>query len=190
MPDAVRPLDVRWAQRMRGGLWVFAAAAVAAAATIWGADPPRATDPSQGRSVRLPHSGDAAAARVVRGPDTARRDGDRPDPDRRWRDRIEWIDQQARTALDPDDATARKLSGLQRWLRRRAQGVGGRAEGVWAPAGSDGLPREQVAGRVQQRIGGFRAQVVKLLGEQRAEAYLRIVDDARMASPPAHVAQD
>jgi len=183
MPDAVRPLDVRWAQRMRRVLWVFAAAAVAAAATIWGADPPRATDPSQGRSVRLPHSGDAAAARVVRGPDTARRDGDRPDPDRRWRDRIEWIDQQARTALDLDDATARKLSGLQRWLRRRAQEV-------WDHAGSDGLSREQVAGRVQQRIGGFRAQVVKLLGEQRAEAYLRIVDDARMASAPAHVAQD
>jgi hypothetical protein len=127
----------------------------------------------------IPGEADAAWA----SPDqTAPRHGNRPDRDRRWRARMDLIDQQARTALGLDDATAHQLDFLQRRLRALKQDVRDHF-------GPDGLSREQVAARIEQRIGGFRAQVVKLLGAEHAETYLRIVEDARTV-PSAPVAQD
>ena len=191
--------------RKRQILWVAAAAAVAAVISL--ATSP-ATDDGAGapitaaRTVKGPGtdlgapSASRGAAAMPQGkttpgeadaawasPDqTAARHGNRPDRDRRWRQRMDLIDQQARAALGLDDATAHQLDFLQRRLRALKQDVRDHF-------GPDGLSREQVAARIEQRIGGFRAQVVKLLGAEHAETYLRIVEDARTV-PSAPVAQD
>jgi hypothetical protein len=193
-------------KRARRILWVAAAAAVAAAISLATSLP--ATDDDAGppitaaRAVRepatergapsasrgasaLPHgkaTPGAADAALTSADQTAPRHGNRPDRDRRWRARMDLIDQQARTALGLDDATAQRLDFLQRRLRALKQEVRDQF-------GPDGLSREQVAARIDQRIGGFRAQVAKILGQPRAEIYLRLVEDARpmpSAAPIAH----
>ena len=196
-------------------IWIVSAAAAAAAATIWLADSLRANDPdaelpaAAARSVRVPDSSDPriAAARSIRRPigdapplpprgspaigqadarsspdRPAPHQGKQPEPELRWRERMDRIDHRARAALGLDDPTAHKLNALQRRLRWLQQDVRDQA-------GPDGPSREEIALRIQQRTGGFRAQVVKLLGEQRAETYLRIVEDERPV-PAAPVARD
>ena len=187
-------------RKRRHILWVVAAAAVAAVISL--ATSP-ATDDGAGspitavRTVKGAPRASRGAAALPQGKTTpgeadaawtspdqpAARHGNRPDRDRRWRQRMDLIDQQARAALGLDDATAQRLDFLQRRLRALKQDVRDHF-------GPDGLSREQVAARIEQRIGGFHAQVVKLLGAERAETYLRIVEDARPMPSAAPVARN
>jgi hypothetical protein len=148
--------------------------ATSTAASAAGAQPPRTAN---ARPLGVPQRaapGEAAAAwDPTNGPGP--RHGNRPERDRRWRERMNRIDREARAALGLNDATAQRLDALQLRLRQLKQDVRDRF-------GSNGLSREQVVARIQQRTGGFRAQVVEILGDRDAKIYLRIVEDGRSGS--------
>jgi hypothetical protein len=101
---------------------------------------------------------------------------DLPEGDRDWRERKDRIDRQARAALHLDDETAQRLDAL---VQRLHQLIDMARNSV----GADPPSRERITARIQQRAAGFRAQVVKLLGDSDADIYLRIVEDARSAPP-------
>lgn len=150
-------------------------AAVAAPPGAPGAPGASGADPQASPTAPREAAGEASAALQAKaGP----RHGNRPDRDRRWRERMDRIDKQARAVLDLDDATAQKLDALQQKLRHLKQDA---RDGL----DRDGQSRKDVVTRIAQRTRGFRAQVVKLLGKQRAEIYLGIVDGARSGAPPA-----
>jgi hypothetical protein len=180
---------------MRRGLQLSAAAAVlialgwliAATQSSPEARPSDAAAPPEssvvGREARravapaasAPTESPPATAPATAQPNPVTAHGNKPDRDERWQRRMTEVNDRARVELGVDDATTDRLLVLQTELRAFKQAV--RREMA------EGLPMNEGAARIRERYDEFKNDVSGLVGVDRVNEYLGIVEEVRQADP-------